>query len=88
MKISSKVIDIQEGYNKTFHEDHWTNWTWFLVIVSRHDDSNMWVMLVSNYALVGILVLRFVIPYACTKVNNHAMKLCPTCGALSGVIYA
>ena len=25
MKISSKVIDIQEGYNKNFHEDHWTN---------------------------------------------------------------
>ena len=24
MKISSKVIDIQEGYNKNFHEDHWT----------------------------------------------------------------
>ena len=24
MKISSKVIDIQDGYNKNFHEDHWT----------------------------------------------------------------
>ena len=24
MKISPKVIDIQEGYNKNFHEDHWT----------------------------------------------------------------
>ena len=24
MKISSKVIDIQEGYDKNFHEDHWT----------------------------------------------------------------
>ena len=42
----------------------------------------------SNYALVRILVLRFVIPYACTKVNNHAMKLYPTYGALFGVIYA
>ena len=45
-------------------------------------------MLMSNYALVRILVLRFVIPYACTKVNNYAMKLHPTCGALFGVSYA
>ena len=45
-------------------------------------------MLVSNYALVRILVLRFVIPYASTKVNGHAMKLYPTCGALFGVNYA
>ena len=36
----------------------------------------------SNYALVRILVLRFVIPYASTKVNSHAMKLYPTCSAL------
>ena len=42
----------------------------------------------SNYALVRILVLRFVIPYASTKVNNYAMKLYPTCGALFGVSYA
>ena len=42
----------------------------------------------SNYALVRILVLRFVIPYASTKVNNYAMKLFPTCGALFGVNYA
>ena len=28
MKISPKVIDIQEGYNKNFHEDHWTKETW------------------------------------------------------------
>ena len=48
----------------------------------------MLVILMSNYALVRILVLRFVIPYACTKVNNHAMKLYPTCGALFGVNYA
>ena len=43
-------------------------------------------MLVSNYDLVRILVLRFVIPYASTKVNSHAMKLHPTYGALLGVI--
>ncbi len=49
---------------------------------------DMWVMLMSNYALVIILVLRFVIPYARTKVNNYAMKLYPTCGALFDVNYA
>ena len=45
-------------------------------------------MLMSNYALVRILVLRFVIPYASMKVNSYAMKLYPTCGALFGVNYA
>ena len=40
----------------------------------------------SKYALVRILVLRFVIPYASTEVNSYAMKLYPTCGALFGVI--
>ena len=45
-------------------------------------------MLMSNYALVRILVLRFGIPYASMKVNSHAMKLYPTCGALFGIIYA
>ena len=34
----------------------------------------MRVMLVSNCAIVGILVLRFVIPYASMKVNSYAMK--------------
>ena len=45
-------------------------------------------MLMSNYALVRIFVLRFVIPYASMKVNSYAMKLYPTCGALFGVSYA
>ena len=45
-------------------------------------------MLVSNYALVRILLLRFVSPYASTKVNSYAMKLHPTYGALFGVSYA
>ena len=45
-------------------------------------------MLVSNYAYVRILVLRFVILYASTKVNSYAMKLHPTCGALFDVNYA
>ena len=48
----------------------------------------MRVIMMSNYALVRILVLRFVIPYASTKVNSYAMKLYPTCGALYGVSYA
>ena len=43
---------------------------------------------VGEYALVRILMLRFVIPYASTKVNSYAMKLHPTCGALFGVSYA
>ena len=46
-------------------------------------------MLMSNCALVRILMLRFVIPYASTKVNSYAMKLIyPTYGALFGVTYA
>ena len=45
-------------------------------------------MLMINCALVRILVLRFVTPYASTKVINYAMKLYPTCGALFGVNYA
>ena len=45
-------------------------------------------MLMSNYSLVRILVLRFMIPDASTKVNNYAIKLYPTCGALFGVNYA
>ena len=54
----------------------------------RYDDSDMGVMLVSNYALVRILVLKFVILCASSKVNSYAMKLYPTCGALFGVSYS
>ena len=42
----------------------------------------------SNYALVRILVLRFVIPYASMKVNSYAMNLYPTYGALLSVSYS
>ena len=38
---------------------------------------DMWVMLMSNYALVGISVLRFVIPEACT----YSLSLCYDVGA-------
>ena len=54
----------------------------------RYDDSDMWVMLMSNYGLVRILGLRFVIPYASTKVNSYEMKLHPTCATLFSVSYA
>ena len=42
----------------------------------------------SNKALARIFMLRFVIPYASTKVNSYAMKVYPTCGALFVVSYA
>ena len=58
------------------------------LIVLQYGDSNMWVMLVSNYSLVRIMVLRFVIPYERTKDNSYAMKLHPIYGALFGVSYA
>ena len=64
--IGPKVMNIQEGNNKNFHIDHWIWYVWFLAIVLRYGDDDMWVMLVSNCDLVRILVLRFVIPYACT----------------------
>ena len=49
-ETTPKVIDIQGGSNNNFLKHHCENKTWFLVIVLKHDDSNMWVMLVSNYA--------------------------------------
>ena len=87
MKISSKVIDVQEGYNKK----SWRSLDKINLIPCNSFEiwwCDMWVMLMGNYALVRILVLRFVIPYASTKVNSYAMKLHPTCGALFGVSYA
>jgi hypothetical protein len=46
-------------------------------------------MLVGNYALVRIFVLRFVIPYARTlKVNSYAMKLHPPCVHIFVVSFA
>ena len=73
MKISPKVIDIQEQKYMS-----WRSLEKINLILSNSFEiwwCDMWVMLMSNYALVGILVLRFVIPYACTKVNNDAMKI-------------
>ena len=88
MKISPKVIDIQEGYNKKYS---WRSLDKINLIPCNRFEIwwfDMWVMLMSNCALVRILVLRFVIPYASTQVNSHAMKLHTTCGALFGVNYS
>ena len=47
------------------------------MIVLRYKDGNIRVMLVSNCGLVEILVLRFVIPEACT----YGLSLCDEVGA-------
>ena len=39
-----------------------------------HKDDDIRVMLVGGCGLVEILVLRFVIPVACTYVNHYVMK--------------
>ena len=61
MKNSPKVIDIQEGYNKNFHEDNWTKWTWFLVILLRYDD----VWYVSNISIIFIAPCYYITPFGC-----------------------
>ena len=58
------------------------------IIEKKELDAMINLILSNSYALVRIFMLRFVIPYASTKVNNYAMKLYPTCGALFGVNYA
>ena len=42
------MMGIQEGYNKNFHiEVHWILWeVWFLMIVLRYEDDDIWIMLV------------------------------------------
>ena len=47
------------------------------MIVLRYKDSDIKVMLVSNCGLVEILVLKFVIPVACT----YGEPLCEEVGA-------
>ena len=46
-------------------------------IVLRYEDGNMRVMLVSNFELEEILVLKLVIPVACT----YGEPLCDEVGA-------
>ena len=48
------------------------------MIVLRYEDGNIRVMLVSNYGLVEIHVLKFVIPVACM----YSEPLCDEVGAL------
>ena len=47
------------------------------MIVLRYKDDDIRVMLVSSYGLVEILVLKFVIPVACT----YGEPLCDEVGA-------
>ena len=47
------------------------------MIVLRYEDDDIRVMLVSNFGLVEILVLKFVIPVACT----YGGPLCDEVGA-------
>ena len=47
------------------------------MIVLRYEDGDIIVMLVSNCGLVEILVLRFVIPEACT----YSLSSCDEVGA-------
>ena len=73
------MIGIQRGYNKNFHiKVHWILWeVWFPTIVLRYKDGDIRDMLVSNYGLVEILVLKFVILVACT----YGEPLCDEVGA-------
>ena len=78
-EFSPNIIGIQEGYNKNFHikcieyDEKFDS----LHIVFRYEDGNMRVMLVSNCELEEILVLKFVIPVACT----YGEPLCDEVGA-------
>ena len=78
-EFSPNIIGIQEGYNKNFHikcieyDEKFDS----LHIVLRCEDANMRVMLVSNCELEKILVLKLVIPIACT----YGEPLCDEVGA-------
>ena len=48
-KISPNMIGIQEGYNKNFHIKCIEYYeVWFFMIVLRHEDGDIRVMLVSS----------------------------------------
>jgi hypothetical protein len=78
-EFSPNIMGIQEGYNKNFHIKCIEYYEKFdsLHIVLRYEDGNMRVMLVSNCELEEILVLKFVIPVACT----YGEPLCNEVGA-------
>jgi len=78
-EFSPNIMGIQEGYNKNFHIKCIEYYEKFdsLHIVLRYRDGNMRVMLVSSCELEEILVLKFVIPVACT----YGEPLCNEVGA-------
>ena len=78
-EFSPNIMGIQEGYNKNFHIKCIEYYEKFdsLHIVLRYKDGDIRVMLVSNCGLVEILVLKFVIPVACT----YGEPLCNEVGA-------
>ena len=53
------------------------------MIVLRYNDGDIRVMLVSNCGLVEILVLKFVIPVACT----YGEPLCDEVGAYLLIVF-
>ena len=78
-EFSPNIMGIQEGYSKNFHIKCIEYYEKFdsLHIVLRYEDGNIRVMLVSNCELEEILVLKFVIPVACT----YGEPLCNEVGA-------
>ena len=78
-EFSPNIMGIQEGYNKNFHIKCIEYYEKFdsLHIVLRYKEGDIRVMLVSNCGLVEILVLKFVIPVACT----YGEPLCNEVGA-------
>ena len=78
-EFSPNMMGIQEGYNKNFHIKCIEYYEKFdsLHIVLRYKDGDIGDMLVSNCGLVEIIVLKFVIPVACT----YGEPLCDEVGA-------
>ena len=74
-----EVVGIKEAYNKNFHIKCIEYYEKFdsLHIVLRYKDGDIRDMLVSNYGLVEIVVLNFVIPVTCT----YGEPLCDEVGA-------
>ena len=62
------MMSIQVGYNKNYHKKvHWVlGEVWYLIIVLRYEDSDIRVMLVELLWNWEMLVLKLVIPVACT----------------------
>ena len=78
-EFSSNIMGIQEGYNKNFHIksiEYYEKFDFFMIVLI-YKDGDIRVMLVSNCGLVEILVLKFVIPVACT----YGEPLCDEVGA-------